>query len=238
MPADTSILLVEDETDLAELICYNLRREGYECRHATAGDAAMAEVRRQQPDLILLDRMLPDRPGDEVASQIRRDPQTSSIPIIMLTAKSEETDQLVGFALGADDYITKPFSMKLLTARVSAILRRRREQAEEGNILTHGPIVLDRDRHEITVSGSPAHLTATEFRLLAALMSARGRVLDRTRLMDKILGPGTVVTDRTIDVHVTGLRKKLAAADPDAQAAGWVHTVRGVGYAFREPRDG
>lgn len=223
------ILVVEDEADLAELLCYHLEKEGYTCRRLHDGHSALAEVRRSTPDLILLDRMLPGVSGDEVVQRLKRDPRTAAIPIVMLTAKAEETDELIGFALGADDYVSKPFSMKLLLARIAAVLRRRDTVAEEGEVLTAGPIVLDRGRHEVTVEGAPIALTATEFRVLAALMAARGRVLDREQLLDLVLGSGAAVMNRTIDVHVAALRRKLGSA------AGWVQTVRGVGYAFRKP---
>lgn len=231
MSTRKSILVVEDEADLAEMICYHLEREGYACRNVQDGAMALSELRRSVPDLVVLDRMLPRLSGDELATRLRRDPRTASTPIIMLTAKAEETDQLIGFALGADDYIGKPFSMKLLLARVAAILRRKEAAESEGEVLTAGPIGLDRGRHELTVDGQPVSLTATEFRVMAALMSARGRVLDRSQLIDTVLGTGVAVTNRTIDVHVAALRKKLGPA------AGWIHTVRGVGYAFREPAD-
>jgi DNA-binding response OmpR family regulator len=224
-----SILVVEDEADLAEVLCYHLEKEGYACRRLHDGLSALAEVRRQAPDLILLDRMLPRASGDEVAQRLKRDPRTAAIPIIMLTAKAEETDELVGFALGADDYVSKPFSMKLLLARIAAVLRRGEAAAESGDVLTAGPIVLDRGRHEVTVEGAPIAPTATEFRVLAALMAARGRVLDRNQLIDSVLGCGVAVTNRTIDVHVAALRRKLGSA------AGWIQTVRGVGYTCREP---
>lgn len=230
-----SILVVEDETDLAELICYNLEREGYTPRRVAVGDGVLSEVRRKSPDLILLDRMLPGTPGDEVCQQLRRDPATAGIPIIMLTAKSEESDQLVGFALGADDYITKPFSMKVLLARVAAILRRGDTTNGDSAPITMGPYHLDPGRHEIKVDGHDVPLTATEFRLLRALMLARGRVLDRSQLIERVLGSGVVVTDRTIDVHITALRKKLSATPQGSRAAAWVQTIRGAGYAFREP---
>lgn len=229
-----SILVVEDESDLADLICYNLQREGYECRRAAAGDAALQEIKKRPPDLLLLDRMLPNVSGDKVAEEVRKDPATASLPIIMLTAKVEESDELVGFALGANDYITKPFSMKVLVARISAMLRRREAAATEQTILRQDHLSLDPQRHEIKINDIPVPVTATEFRLLRVLMEARGRVLDRSQLIDKVLGQGAVVLDRTIDVHITALRKKLTAIDRTGQAAAWVQTVRGVGYAFRK----
>jgi len=223
------ILIVEDEADLAESLAFHLQREGFACRRAADGQTAIAEVTRQPPDLIILDRMLPALSGEEVAMRLKADPRTAHIPIVMLTAKTEDADELVGFALGADDYIRKPFSSKLLIARIGAILRRREPAARSADILCGGPIILDRGRHEVTVEGAAVNLTATEFRVLATLMAARGRVLDRERLIDAVIGTGVAVTQRTIDVHVAALRRKLGAA------AGWIHTIRGVGYAFRAP---
>lgn len=230
MSKGKTILVVEDEADLAGTIRYNLEREGYSCRIAADGQAALTDIRRSRPDLILLDRMLPGLSGDEVLSHIRREYHDAQVPVIMLTAKAEEVDQIVGFALGADDYVSKPFSMKVLLARVGAVLRRAETAKSEPESLSSGPIVLDAGRHEVTVNGQRISLTATEFRVLRALMAARGRVLSRSQMIDKVLGTGVAVTDRTIDVHITALRKKLAGA------GGWIQTIRGVGYAFREPQ--
>lgn len=224
-----SVLIVEDQTDVAEMVQFNLEREGYHVRVFGNGDAAMVEIARHVPDLILLDRMLPGLSGDDLIAQLKRNPSTASIPIIMLTAKADESDELVGFALGADDYITKPFSMKLLLARVRAMLKRTELKDAEASVITIGAVRLDAARFELTVDGQPAMLTATEFRLLKALMSGQGRVLSRTQLIDHVLGTGIAVTDRVIDVHITALRKKLGSA------ADWVQTIRGVGYTFREP---
>ncbi len=229
MGATKTVLIVEDEADLADAIAFNLQREGYVCRRAGDGETALAEVQRQPLDLIILDRMLPLRSGDEVLSKLRKDGRTSGIPVILLTAKAEETDELVGFALGADDYISKPFSIKLLLARVAALLRRREQPASSAEILSDGPITLDAGRHEVSVGGQSLTVTATEFRLLRALMSARGRVLSREQLIDSALGQDVAVTDRTIDVHVAALRKKLGVA------ADHIQTIRGAGYAFRTP---
>lgn len=228
MPEET-ILIVEDEADLAEMLRFNLEREGYRARCVHDGRAATAEARRHPPDLILLDRMLPGISGDEVIAQLKRDPATSGIPVIMLTAKAEEADELVGFALGADDYVTKPFSMKLVVARVRAMLRRSDVLTREPEVLTAGSIRLDTGRHEVVVRDASIVLTTTEFRLLKALMAADGRVLSRAQLIDAAMGENVAVTDRTIDVHITGLRKKLG------DAAEWVQTIRGVGYTLREP---
>ncbi|MBI4578703.1 MAG: response regulator [Planctomycetes bacterium] len=223
------ILVVEDEADLVELLKYNLEREGYRCRWAADGQAALAEVQRELPELILLDRMLPGLSGDKFLGELKKEPDTAGIPVIMLTAKAEESDQLIGFALGADDYITKPFSMKLVLARIAAVFRRIDAAEASTDVLSAGPIRLDPDRHEVTVGGEPVSITATEFKLLRALMAAGGRVLNRGRLIDIVLGTGAAVTDRTIDVHITAVRKKLGAA------AGWIQTIRGVGYTFRKP---
>lgn len=224
-----SILVVEDEADLATVLTYQLEKEGYVTRKQLDGQAAVADATRDPPDLIILDRMLPRLSGDEVAKRLKTDPRTAHVPIIMLTAKTEETDELVGFALGADDYIHKPVTMRLLLARIQAILRRKEDADQPAEVLIAGPITADRGRHQATVSGTPIGLTATEFRVLAALMSARGRVLDRDQLIDQVLGSGVAVTNRTIDVHVAALRRKLGTA------AGWIQTVRGVGYTLREP---
>jgi len=230
MATGKSILVVEDETDLADLLRFNLTKEGYVCRCVHDGVSALAEVRREPPDLMILDRMLPGMSGEQVMEQIRRDPHTTATPILMLTAKAEESDQLVGFALGATDYVTKPFSMKVLLARVAVAIRRTDSSAAQTQSLTMGPITLDPERFQVSVGGEVVALTTTEFRILKTLMSAGGRVLDRSRLIDAVLGPMVAVTDRTIDVHIASLRKKLGGT-----AAAWVQTVRGVGYTFREP---
>ena len=229
MARERTILVVEDEADLAELLRHNIEQEGYGCRLAADGRFAVAEASKTLPDLIILDRMLPGLSGDEVIRQLKRDPRTASVPVIMLTAKAEESDELVGFALGANDYVTKPFSMKLLLARIAAMFRRVDANDQDQDVRVAGPIQLDVDRHELLVDGKPITVTATEFRLLKALMAANGRVLSRDRLIDAAMGADAVVTDRTIDVHTTSLRKKLGAA------AAWIQTIRGVGYTFREP---
>ncbi len=226
-----TILIVEDESDLADVMSYHLEREGYVCRRQADGNSALAEAQRQPPDLILLDRMLPRMSGDEVVVRLKRDTRTADVPIIMITAKAEESEELVGFALGADDYIHKPFSMKLLVARISAVLRRKELADQPGERIVAGRVTLDRGRHQVLVDNAPIQLTATEFRVLAALMGARGRVLDRDHLIDTVLGSGVAVTIRTIDVHIAALRKKLGPA------ANWIQTIRGVGYTFREPQD-
>ncbi len=224
-----TILVVEDEADLAELVCFHLTRDGHQCRRAADGERAIAEAQRQPPDLMILDRMLPKLSGDEVAQRLKRDPRTAGVPILMLTAKAADEDELVGFALGADDYVRKPFAVKLLLARVTALLRRKAGEGATPQVLTAGAVVLDHGRHEVTVAGQSVGLTATEFRILASLLGARGRVLNRDQLIEAVIGKGAPVTSRAMDVHIAALRKKLGTAGP------WIHTIRGVGYAFRAP---
>jgi DNA-binding response OmpR family regulator len=230
------ILVVDDENDLVDLISYNLTRGGFEVLTAQDGNQALELARRDVPDLVVLDLMLPGIDGLEVARRLKADSRTATIPIVMLTAKGEETDVVVGLTLGADDYVTKPFSMKILLARINTVLRRGEQPAAgaaEGGTLKAGPLAIDSLKHEVTVDGEPVRLTLTEFKLLSALVSARGRVLTRDQLMDKAMGTDVFVTDRAIDVHITAIRKKLGNAN-------WlVHTVRGVGYRLQEsPGDG
>jgi len=226
-----TILVVEDEADLRELIAFNLEREGYRCHGAADGDDAFSEIAKEAPDLVILDRMLPHTSGDEVLIQLRRRDQTRLIPVIMLTAKADESDELVGFAMGADDYVTKPFSMKALIARVGVLLRRTCDArpSSECSVLASGPVSLDPERHSVRVGDRPVALTATEFRLLGAIMAADGRLRTRDQLIDAALGENVAVVDRTIDVHIAALRKKLG------DAAAWVQTVRGSGYVWRAP---
>jgi len=232
MHADKTILVVEDEADLCDLIGMNLQREGYKTRLYRDGALAHADIQRQRPDLVILDRMLPGKSGDEILASMRHDLQTAAIPVIMLTARADETDELVGFALGADDYVTKPFSMKALMARVSAVIKRGRTDEQSNHLIqTCGPISLDASRYEARVDGHAIELTTTEFRILHALLSSHGRLLSRNQLIDVAIGPDVAVVDRTIDVHIAALRKKLGSA------AGWIKTVRGVGYTCREIND-
>jgi len=224
------VLVVDDEKDLVDLISYNLTRNGYDVLVAQDGSTALDVVERETPDLVILDLMLPGVDGTEVARRLKRDARTAAIPVIMLTAKSEETDVIVGLTIGADDYITKPFSMKILLARVNTVLRRSEPPAAEPavGLLRAGPLAIDGSKHEVSVNSEALKLTLTEFRLLTALVSARGRVLTRDQLMDKAMGSDVFVTDRAIDVHVTAIRKKLG------EASWLVHTVRGVGYRLQE----
>ncbi len=219
------IVIVEDERDMADLVAMRLRKEGYQVEVACDGPRGLEMVRASPPDLVLLDLMLPGMSGTEVAAALRGDPRTAGVPIIMVTARAEESDVVVGLKFGADDYVTKPFSLSVLTARIDAVLRRSvlRETGTAGTLKV-GPITIDTQRHEVEVDGRVVGLTLTEFRLLAALAAARGRVLSRNQLMDQAMGLDVIVTDRTVDVHITSLRKKLGAA------RGRLQTVRGVGY--------
>ncbi|CAN5821117.1 phosphate regulon transcriptional regulator PhoB [soil metagenome] len=227
MSTARKILIVEDERDLAELIGLNLRRAGYTPITLHDGTPAPRLALTESPDLIILDLMLPGIPGTEVARQIRTNPATAAIPILMLTARADEADQLAGLNAGADDYVTKPFSMKVLLARVASLLRRTPGAASSEPPRTVGLITLDLGSHTVTVGGQEARLTLTEFKLLAALVAAPKRVLSRNDLINKIMGPGVIVTARTIDVHIAALRKKLESA---GSAGGMIRTIRGVGY--------
>lgn len=220
------ILVVEDERDLASMLEYNLKRAGYLPIVWHDGARALEMARSAPPDLVILDLMLPGMPGLEVARHLRSHVSTQAIPILMLTARAEETDQVAGLAAGADDYVTKPFSMKVLLARVEALLRRAAPSGGEGNtgLITVGLIVADPASHIVTVEGQIIKLTLTEFRLLLALLQSPKRVLSRNELIARVMGPGIVVTARTIDVHVASIRKKLLAA------GGQIRTIRGVGY--------
>ncbi|MEI7657954.1 MAG: response regulator [Phycisphaerae bacterium] len=218
------ILIVDDERDLVELVGYNLRKAGYDIAVAFTGRQALESVARRAPDLILLDVMLPELSGTEVASRIRSNPQTASIPIIMLTAKSEEVDQIVGLTVGADDYIPKPFSMKVLTARVQALLRRVSRSHGGDATLRFGDLAINLESHEVLLGDEPVKLTLTEFKLLAALAQESDKVLNRQRLIAKAMGAGVTVTERTIDVHMTSIRKKLGPS------SAIIKTIRGVGY--------
>jgi two-component system phosphate regulon response regulator PhoB len=225
------ILVVDDERDLAELVAMNLQRNGYETLVAHDGPTGLDTARRQKPDLVVLDVMMPGMSGRDVTVALKGDPDTAAMPILMLTAKTEETDIIVGLSMGADDYVTKPFSMKVLIARIAAVLRRKQAADPALALLSTGTVTIDSAKHEVTVSGRPVNLTPTEFKLLTAIFSARGRVLSRNQLMDKTMGADVFVTDRAIDVHITAVRKKLA------DAAWMVHTVRGVGYRLLERKE-
>lgn len=227
--AKTKVLVVEDDRSLAEVLVYNLRQAGYEVFVAADGQDALAQAEMRAPDLILLDLMLPIIDGIEVCRRLRAEAATRDVLIVMLTAKSEETDQVVGFSLGADDYVTKPFSVKVLLQRLRALERRRAVADDEHHVVASQGITIDRRRHLACAEGQPLNLTLSEFRLLEVLVRQPGRAFSRTELIDAALGEDTMVLERTIDVHIRSLRQKLA------EQADLVETVRGVGYRFRDP---
>ncbi|MGB2821532.1 MAG: response regulator transcription factor [Phycisphaerae bacterium] len=225
------IVIVEDERDMAGLVATRLKREHFEVEVAYDGAAGLDKIRSRPPDLVLLDIMLPGLSGTEVLKELRGDPRTASVPVVMLTARTEDADVVVGLQLGADDYVTKPFSMSVLLARIEAVLRRSEGLPPGKGTLTAGPVRIDQEQHRVEVDGQDVPLTATEFRLLVAVVAAKGRVLSRDQLIDQALGMDAVVTDRTIDVHMASLRKKLG------EARKLIGTVRGVGYRLAREED-
>ena len=222
------VLVVDDEPDLLELVRVNLSQAGYEVETAETGSQALERLRRSPPDLMVLDLMLPDLSGTEVCRHVRADGSLAEIPIIMLTAKADEVDRVVGLELGADDYVTKPFSPRELTLRVRAVLRRRQPGAATSSVLEREVLRLDPERHRCFVQGDEIDLTAKEFALLHGLMLRPGRVMTREQLLDNVWGTDIAVTTRTIDTHLKRLREKLGAA------GSLIETVRGVGYRFAE----
>jgi len=224
------ILVIEDEADLAELVAFNLQQAGYTV--ATAGDGAggLAELRRTSPDLVVLDLMLPDISGTEVCRRLRADPSTERIPVVMLTARAEEVDRVLGFEVGADDYVPKPFSPRELVLRIGAVLRRTNLPAStrEGEGIRIGDLTIDVPRHEVLVEGTQVPLTALEFKLLLDLASRRGRVQSRDALLERVWGYAPGIETRTVDTHVKRLREKLGAASH------YIETIRGVGYRMRD----
>ena len=227
------ILIVEDEADLVTTLEYNLRNEGYQTRTAQTGRVGLELATRDPvPDLVLLDLMLPDISGTEVCRRLRANPATAKVPVLMLTAKGEEIDRVVGFEVGADDYVVKPFSLRELLLRVDAILRRTRPEQESSTQIVFGRLTLDEAAHRAWIDDEETALTALEFKLLVTFLSRRGRVQSRERLLDDVWGYGVGVTTRTVDTHVKRLREKLGPA------GGYIETVRGVGYRFRARPDG
>ena len=221
----TSVLLVDDERDLLSLLDFNLRAAGFDTLLATNGEQAMSQLRRRLPDLVLLDVMLPDVSGTEICRQVKGDPRTRHIPVVMLTAKGEEVDRVVGFEIGADDYVTKPFSVRELILRLKAVLRR----SGSGRPLERppeavGPIRVDIDAHRAYVDGAEIQLTPLEFKLLTTLMSRLGRVQSREQLLEDVWEMSAEVETRTVDTHVKRLREKLGSGRD------LLETVRGIGY--------
>lgn len=223
------ILIVEDDRSLAEVLDYNLRQDGYHTLVANDGQEGLRQAKLRTPDLVVLDLMLPMVDGLEICRRLRADPVTRNILVLMLTAKSEETDEVVGFSVGTDDYVAKPFSVKVLLERIRALLRRREGNSVNGSVLVSQGVMVDRERHRVTVEDKPLDLTPSEFGLLEALVRQPGRVFSRSELIDAALGGDSLVLERTIDVHIRSLRKKLG---PHAVL---VETVRGIGYRFRDP---
>lgn len=225
-----SLLVVEDEQDLLEVLRFSLSREGFSVRTAENGEDAIRMVRQKRPDLIVLDLMLPTIDGLSVCRALRSNDQTRDVPILMLTAKGEESDIVKGLEAGADDYVTKPFSPKVLLARINTVLRRAGQSGGAGVIEVSG-VKLDPERHEVIAEGKPIDLTATEFSLLKLLMTRPGRVYTRQQIIESIHDGFAAVTDRSVDVQVVSLRRKLD------QTGRMVQTVRGVGYRFSETPD-
>src|SRR5436190_1573674 len=223
----SKILIVEDETSLVEVLSYNLQRDGYEVVAAKEGREGLRKAQMHLPDLVILDLMLPGLNGLDICRELRASPRTAGMSILMLTAKGEETDQIVGFAVGADDYVTKPFSVKVLMQRTKVLLRRATGSEPAGDVIEAAGIKVDKRAHQISVNGAPIALTPTEFRLLETLMKQPGRAFTRHDLMDAAVGDA-IVLERTIDVHIKSLRRKLGDAGER------IETVRGVGYRFRD----
>jgi two-component system, OmpR family, phosphate regulon response regulator PhoB len=224
--AKSKILIVEDETSLVDVLSYNLQREGYEVVVAKEGREGLRKAQMIGPDLILLDLMLPSISGLEICRELRASPRTANLPILMLTAKAEESDQIVGFAVGADDYVTKPFSVKVLLQRIKVLLRRGTNPEPTTEVIEAAGICIDKHGHSVTVDRQNVSLTPTEFRLLVTLMKQPGRAFTRHDLMEAAVGDA-IVLERTIDVHIKALRRKLERAGES------IETVRGVGYRFR-----
>jgi two-component system, OmpR family, phosphate regulon response regulator PhoB len=229
------ILVVEDEADIAALVAYHLARESYRVRTVGDGAEALAAVERERPDLMVLDLMLPTVSGTDVLRELRSRPELSDLPVVLLTARKEEQDRIEGLSLGADDYMSKPFSPRELVLRVGAVLRRVRQQPMSesgGRFLRVGPVALDTGATVARVDGQPLDLTPTEYRLLMVLVERRGRVQSRRQLLEAVWDTRADITTRTVDMHVQRLRRKLGPG------ADWLETVRGFGYRFRAEAPG
>jgi len=228
-----SVLVVDDERDILELVKYNLDKEGYQVTVVTTGEDALAAARTKLPDIVILDLMLPGVDGLEVCRRLKADPKTRTIPIVMLTAKGDEADVVTGLELGASDYVTKPFSPRVLTARIKAVLRRGDEEDGDDVTLRVNDLTIRVGRHQVIVAGVPAELTATEFRILVYLAKRPGWVFTRQQIVDAAQGDDVFVndrfvTDRSVDVHIVSLRRKLGPC------GAYIETVRGVGYRLRD----
>ncbi|PYS49664.1 MAG: DNA-binding response regulator [Acidobacteria bacterium] len=228
------ILIVEDEHDVVKLLKYNLEKEGFKVSYTTEGSLALAEIRRDEPDLVILDLMLPGLDGLEICRQLRRNEKYTSLPLLMLTARGEEADRVVGLEMGADDYVTKPFSMRELVARVRALLRRREQPGALKATLQRGQLVIDPSAHNVSLAGRRIELSALEFRLLHYLASHPGMVFSRDQLLDHVWGNDRTVTPRSVDVYVRRVREKV---EPDPRSPTYIQTIHGVGYRFAADLD-
>jgi phosphate regulon transcriptional regulator PhoB len=229
MNSPKHILVVDDEADLVELVSYNLRKDGFIVDSASDGETALTKVRKGKYDLAILDLMLPGIQGMELCRILRNDSKTARLPIIMLTAKGEEVDRIVGLEMGADDYMTKPFSPRELIARVKAVLRRSTEKPVHEKILKTGDIEIDTERYTVSIKGKPVKLSATEFKLLLFLAERKGKVFSRGQLLDAIWRDEAFVEPRTVDVHIRRLRANI---EEDPAHPGYIKTMRGIGYLF------
>ncbi len=229
MDTPKHILVVDDEADLVDLISYNLKKEGFSVDSALDGETAFAKIKKGRYDLVVLDLMLPGIQGMELCRILRNDPKTEALPIIMLTAKGEEVDKILGLEMGADDYVTKPFSPRELLARVKAVLRRSMEKPAPEKILKAGELVIDRERYTVSVKGKPVKLSATEFKLLLFLVERKGKVFNREQLLDAVWSDEAFVEPRTVDVHIRRLRAHI---EEDPAHPRYIKTLRGIGYFF------
>jgi two-component system phosphate regulon response regulator PhoB len=223
-----SILVIEDENDILDLVEYNLKQSGFKVLTAIDGGSGLELAIKERPDLIILDLMLPAMDGKDVCRALKSNPVTKAIPILMLTAKAEELDRVIGLELGADDYVTKPFSPRELVLRIKAILRRLTSEKEDVKVIRIGDLLIDVDRHQVSIKDEPISLTSTEFKLLVELASKRGRVQTRQSLLERVWGYTYEGYDRTVDTHIRRLREKLG------DMAEYIETLRGFGYRFRE----
>jgi phosphate regulon transcriptional regulator PhoB len=223
------ILIVDDEADIVELVSYNLKKEGFVVDSASDGEAALTKIRKGKYTLVILDLMLPGIQGMELCRILRSDPKTAALPIIMLTAKGEEVDKILGLEMGADDYMSKPFSPRELIARVKAVLRRTAEQPVPERLLKSGEIEIDRERYLVTIRGRAVKLSATEFKLLLFLIERKGKVFSRDQLLDAVWRDEAFVEPRTVDVHIRRLRSNIEA---DPAKPKYIKTLRGIGYFF------
>jgi two-component system, OmpR family, phosphate regulon response regulator PhoB len=225
------ILVIEDEKDISDLVEYQLKQSGFQVLTAADGGAGLEQAVKKRPNLIILDLMLPGMDGKDVCRSLKSNPITQTIPVLMLTAKAEELDRVIGFELGADDYVTKPFSPRELVLRIKAILRRKTLDTEGVKVIRIGDLLIDVDRHQVSIKDRSISLTSTEFKLLLELVTRRGRVQTRQSLLDRVWGYNCEGYDRTVDTHIRRLREKLG------DLAEYIETLRGFGYRFREKEE-